>query len=205
MKIRQSGAGVVIWALCCGLAWADGLASLKTFVNQAKAGQAQFSQTVTSPDGAKKKTSSGYFEFSRPNRFRFVYKKPFEQVIVADGRKVWMYDPDLNQVTSRALKDALGATPAALLAGTSLDQDFDLSAQPTKEGLSWVRATPKIKESQFQYLNMGFKGHDLVVLEILDSLGQRSVMTFSGWMLTVSWPADHFFFAVPAGADVLSQ
>ena len=205
MNTIKYALGALIWVLFSGWAWADGLASLKTFIDQAKAGQAQFSQTVTSPDGTKKKISSGYFEFSRPNRFRFVYQKPFEQLIVADGRKVWMHDPDLNQVTSRTIEDALGATPAALLAGTSLDKDFDLSSQPPKEGLSWVRATPKVKESQFQYLNVGFKGHDLVVLEIVDSFGQRSIMRFSGWMLSVSWPADHFLFVIPAGADVLSQ
>ena len=86
-----------------GLAHADALDALKAFVRDAKTGQANFAQTVTAPDGLKKKTSSGSFEFARPNRFRFTYAKPFEQVIVADGQKVWIYDSDLNQASSRKL------------------------------------------------------------------------------------------------------
>src|SRR5438552_13829087 len=112
---------------------ADAVDTLKEFVHDVKTGRAAFTQTVTSPDGAKKKTSTGSFEFSRPNRFRFAYAKPFEQLIVADGQKVWIYDTDLNQASSRKFSLALGATPAALLAGGSLDKDFDLVAVPAKD------------------------------------------------------------------------
>ena len=115
------------------VAHADPVETLRGFVRDVKSGRAQFTQTVTSPDGAKKKTSTGSFEFSRPNRFRFAYAKPFEQTIVGDGEKVWIYDADLNQVSSRKLGAALGATPAALLAGGSLDKDFQL-VQPSAEG-----------------------------------------------------------------------
>src|SRR5438046_10418278 len=87
---------------------ADAVDTLREFVRDVKTGRANFTQTVTSPDGAKKKTSSGSFEFSRPNRFRFNYAKPFEQVIVGDGQKVWIYDADLNQVSSRKMTQALG-------------------------------------------------------------------------------------------------
>ncbi len=109
-------------------AQAGAVESLKEFVRDVKSGSASFTQTVTSPDGVKKKNSSGVFEFSRPNRFRFAYAKPFEQVIVADGQKVWIYDADLNQASSRQFSTALGATPAALLAGGNLEKDFELSA-----------------------------------------------------------------------------
>ncbi len=101
-------------------AHADAVQTLRAFVRDVKTGRAEFTQTVTSPDGARKKTSSGRFEFSRPDRFRFGYEKPFQQTIVADGQKVWIYDPDLNQVSSRRLSQALGATPAALLAGEQI-------------------------------------------------------------------------------------
>ena len=111
-----------------------------------KSGQASFTQTVTSTDGARKKTSSGQFEFARPNRFRFAYSKPFEQLIVADGQKVWIYDADLNQASSRQLAQALGATPAALLAGGSLDAEFALAPLPARDGLDWALATPKAKD-----------------------------------------------------------
>jgi len=111
-------------------AHADAVDTLRDFVRDVKTGRAAFTQTVTSPDGARKKTSSGSFEFARPNRFRFIYTKPFEQTIVADGQKVWIHDPDLNQVSARKLSAAIGSTPAALLAGGNLEQDFTLSAQP---------------------------------------------------------------------------
>jgi len=98
-------------------AWADAVETLREFSGSVKSGRAGFSQTVTSPDGARRKLSSGSFEFVRPDRFRFAYLKPFEQLIVADGRKVWLFDADLNQVTVRTLAQALAATPASLLAG----------------------------------------------------------------------------------------
>ena len=124
---------------------ADAVETLRSFVRDVKSGHAEFTQTVTSPDGVKKKSSSGSFDFARPNRFRFAYAKPFEQTIVGDGEKVWIYDADLNQVSSRKLGQALGATPAALLAGGSLERDFDLANLPAKDGLEWAEAKPKAK------------------------------------------------------------
>src|SRR5262245_12452330 len=127
-------------------AYADAVDTLRGFVTDVKSGQSAFTQTVTSADGAKKKVSSGTFEFQRPNRFRFAYAKPFEQAIVADGSKVWIYDADLNQASSRKLAAAIGNTPAALLAGGSLDTEFNLKADASKDGLDWALATPKAKE-----------------------------------------------------------
>lgn len=187
-------------------AHADSVDTLREFVRDVKTGSAAFTQTVTSPDGAKKKTSSGTFEFARPNRFRFVYTKPFAQTIVADGQKVWIHDPDLNQVSSRKADQALGTTPAALLTGGSLDKDFDLSAQPAKDGLDWAQAMPKQKEGAvFQSLRVGFKGKDLAAVEIVDSFGQRSRLDFSNVVANASLPAEAFRFVVPKGADVIEQ
>ena len=134
---------------------------------------------MTSPDGAKKKTSSGSFEFARPNRFRFAYAKPFEQTIVADGEKVWIYDRRPEPGRARAsIGQALGATPAALLAGGSLDKDFELADLPAKDGLEWAEAKPKAKDGAFQSVRVGFKGKDLAALEIVDSFGQKSLLQF---------------------------
>jgi outer membrane lipoprotein carrier protein len=188
-----------------GAAHADAVETLRGFVRDVKSGRAQFTQTVTSPDGAKKKTSSGSFEFARPNRFRFAYAKPFEQTIVGDGEKVWIYDADLNQVSSRKLGQALGATPAALLAGGGLERDFDLAALPAKDGLEWAEAKPKAKDGAFQSVRVGFKGPDLAALEIVDSFGQRSLLRFSAFAPNVAIPAETFRFIVPAGADVIEQ
>jgi outer membrane lipoprotein carrier protein len=184
---------------------ADAVDTLRDFVREVKTGRAAFTQTVTSPDGAKKKNSSGSFEFSRPNRFRFTYTKPFEQVIVADGQKVWIFDADLNQASSRKFSAALGATPAALLAGGSLEADFQLAALPAKDGLEWAQATPKAKDSAFQLMRVGFRGKELAAVEITDSFGQRSLLNFSQMVANPALPAETFKFTVPAGADVIEQ
>ncbi len=184
---------------------ADAVGTLKDFVEQVKTGRASFTQTVTSPDGAKKKTSSGSFEFSRPNRFRFAYQKPYEQLIVSDGQKVWIHDTDLNQVSSRKFSQALGQTPAALLAGASLEKDFDLAALPPNDGLEWAQATPKAKDGAFQSVRIGFKGRELAAVEITDSFGQRSLLQFTEMAANVPVPAEHFRFTVPKGADVIEQ
>ena len=186
-------------------AHADSVDTLREFVRDAKSGRATFTQTVTSPDGAKKKTSSGSFEFIRPDRFRFTYSKPFEQLIVGDGHKVWLFDPDLNQVSVRKASQALGATPAALLAGDSLDRDFTLQPQPDKDGLAWAQATPKAKDGPFQFMRVGFRGKELAAVEIVDSFGQRSVLQFSNLASNVQLPAERFKFTPPAGAEVLEQ
>ena len=186
-------------------AHADPVETLRSFVRDVKSGRAQFTQTVTSPDGVKKKVSSGSFEFARPNRFRFTYAKPFEQTIVGDGEKVWIYDADLNQVSARKLGQALGATPAALLAGGSLERDFDLANLPSHDGLEWAEAKPKAKDGAFQSVRVGFKANELAALEIIDSFGQKSVLRFSGFAANVPIAAETFRFTVPAGADVIEQ
>lgn len=192
--------------LCgAGAARADALDALQAFVRHAKTGQATFTQTVTSPDGTKKKTSSGSFEFARPNRFRFAYARPFEQVIVADGQKVWIYDSDLNQVSSRKLAQALGATPAALLAGGSLEQDFELKPAPDRNGLSWVEASPRARDGPLQSVRIGFRGMELAAIEIVDSFGQTSLLQFSQLVTNLPLGAERFRFAVPVGADVIEQ
>jgi outer membrane lipoprotein carrier protein len=203
-RVAALGAAALVFALT-GAAHADSVETLRAFVRDVKSGRAQFTQTVTSPDGAKKKTSSGSFEFWRPNRFRFAYAKPFEQTIVGDGEKVWIYDADLNQVSSRKLGQALGATPAALLAGGGLERDFDLAALPARDGLEWAEAKPKAKDGAFQSVRVGFKGPDLAALEIVDSFGQRSLLRFSAFAPNVAIPAETFRFTVPAGADVIEQ
>jgi outer membrane lipoprotein carrier protein len=191
--------------LAAAAARADSIDTLKAFVSEVKTGRASFTQVVTSPDGAKKKTSNGSFEFARPNRFRFAYAKPYEQLIVGDGQKIWLHDPDLNQVTVRPMTEALGATPAALLAGTNLDKDFSLKALPDEGGQQWVQATPKQKDSGFQSVKVGFKGKQLAAVEIVDSFGQRSRLDFTQVEANAALPSDRFRFTPPAGADVLSQ
>jgi len=194
-------------------AGATGLDGLETFVKTVKTARTDFTQVVTVPakegQAARTKTSSGVFEFSRPGRFRFVYKKPFEQTIVADGQTLWLYDVDLNQVTSRPQAQALGSTPAALIASAAdikaLQADFALKADADSEGLEWVLATPKVKDSALQTVRVGFKAGELAVLEIVDSFGQKSSLRFSGFKANAALEPSAFAFKPPAGADVIRQ
>ena len=186
-------------------AQADPLQALRTFVREATTGRATFTQTVTSPDGQRRRVSSGILEFQRPGRFRFQYAKPFEQLIVADGVRVWIHDPELSQATSRPLAQALGQTPAAILAGGSLERDFELSALPAEGGLEWVQALPRDKDGPIQSLRVGFRGAELAVLELRDSFGQRSRLELRDLRLNVPVAAAAFRFTPPPGTDVIEQ
>lgn len=194
-------------------AHATGMEALDTFVKSARSGRASFTQVVTSPSHegqpGRTRTSTGTFEFARPDHFRFDYTKPFEQVIVADGKTLWLYDADLNQVTARSQQAVLGATPAALIASAGntavLARDFNFEGAPDKDGLQWVVATPKNHDGQLSSMRVGFRGNELARLEILDGFGQRSVITFEKMEVNVPVPAARFHFQAPQGATVLKQ
>lgn len=204
---------LVLIVIASSWARAGGLESLENFVKTTKSGRADFSQAVTTPpkDGAaaRTRTSTGSFEFARPNRFRFIYRKPFEQTIVADGQTLWLYDQDLNQVTARKQAQALGATPAALIASAAdlnaLQADFSLVDAPARDGLQWVLATPKARDGQLQSVRIGFRGADLAALEMQDSFGQRSVLTFSAFVANAAVDPASFVFKPPPGADLIRQ
>ena len=193
--------------------WAGDMESLEAFVKNVKSGRAEFTQTVTAPtregEPARAKVSTGTFAFQRPGQFKFDYQKPFAQTIVADGKTLWLYDVDLNQVTQRAQAQALGSTPAALIAAApdlrALQADFTLESAPERDGLQWVKATPKAKDGQLQGIQVGFQGEALAALEIQDSFGQRSVLKFSKVEVNPALGAGAFAFKAPAGADVLKQ
>ena len=204
---------IICIAVSTGLAWAGGLESLEVFVKTVKTGRADFTQVVTSPtkegQASRSKTSSGTFEFSRPNRFKFLYTKPFEQSIVADGQTLWLHDVDLNQVTARKQALALGTTPAALIASAAdlqaLRVDFMLADAPDQDGLQWLVATPKAKDTQLQSVRVGFHAGKLVALDILDRFGQKSSMSFSAFQANVTLDPASFQFKPPIGADVMRQ
>jgi len=209
----KTAIAAILIAGCQASAWADGLKDLEDFVRNTKSGRAEFTQVVTSPpkagESARSKTSSGTFEFLRPNRFKFVYQKPFEQTIVADGQTLWLYDVDLKQATARSQSQALGTTPAALIASApdlkALQAEFTLSATPDAQGQQWVLATPKTKDGQLQSVRIGFRAGALAALEILDSFGQKSVLSFGTFQANAALDASHFQFKPPPGADVIRQ
>lgn len=203
----------ILLAAVAQAASADGLQSLEGFMKSARTGRADFTQTVTSParegQEPKVKRSSGNFEFERPGRFRFDYRKPFEQTIVADGKSLWLYDVDLNQVTQRSQSQVLGSTPAALLASAAdlaaLKTDFTLESAPDEGGLQWVAATPKVRDGQIKSVRVGFAGDKLATLDILDNFGQRSVLQFTNMQINPQISPGTFQFKPPAGADVVRQ
>lgn len=195
---------MLLW-LAGAAAHADAVDTLRAFVRDVKSGDATFTQTVTAADGVRTKVSSGRFEFLRPDRFRFEYLKPYPQLIVADGRKVWIHDPDLNQASSRPLSQALGATPAALLAGGAIDREFTLAAEGSQGGLDWVRATPKAADGTLQSMRIGFRGSDLAAIEIRDNFGQRSLLQFGSFAANAAPAPERFRFVPPPGTDVIEQ
>lgn len=213
-KILMQKSALFLIALSACPAMADGLDALESFLKTSKSARAEFTQTVTSPSkegqSPRIKTSSGSFEFLRPNRFKFVYKKPFEQTLLADGQTLWMHDVDLNQVTTSKQVNVLNSTPAALIASApdikALQQNFSLQAAPDKDGLQWVTATPKAKEGSLQSIRVGFKTTgQLAALDMLDSFGQRSVLSFQSVEINPTLPESTFVFKPPQGVDVIKQ
>lgn len=187
-------------------AFAGGVDALKSFIGDSKTAKASFSQTVLDQNGRVRQKSEGTLAFSRPGKFRWVYQKPYEQLIVGDGSKLWIYDADLDQVTVRQLGDALGSSPAALLAGSNeIEKFFILKDAGSSEGLEWLEARPKDRESTFETVRMGFEGNTLVAMELKDTFGQTTLLKFSGMVKNPALNASDFKFTPPKNADVISD
>jgi outer membrane lipoprotein carrier protein len=198
-------------------AFASGTEQLKAFVAQVHSARGNFvQQEVRAPSKAqsasdaaqvmpKNSTSSGTFEFARPGKFIWSYEKPYEQILQADGDKLYVYDKDLNQVTVRALGGALGASPAAILFGSNdLDKNFTLRDAGVKAGIDWLELIPKAKDTQFQSVGIGFRDGNLQAMELHDVFGNVTLLTFSNIQKNPPLPADAFKFTVPKGADVIN-
>ncbi len=204
---------IALYAVSMPASALNGLESLENFVKTVKSGQSDFTQVVTSPakagEAPRVKSSSGTFQFQRPGKFKFQYKKPFEQLILADGISLWIYDADLNQASQRKQSAAFANTPAALIASatdlSALRNEFTLENAAEKDGLIWVSAKPKSADSTLQTVRIGFKADALQQLDITDSFGQRSLINFTAMQPNVSLPANSFQFALPKGAELLKQ
>jgi outer membrane lipoprotein carrier protein len=196
-------------AIALLLAFAAHGASLdryKTFLNGTQSARAQFEQKVFDRNGKMTQETRGNFVFQRPGRFRWVYDKPADQVIVGDGQRVWIYDRQLNQVTVRKLTAALGSTPAALLAGGSgIESSFDLMDGGEKDGLEWLLAKPKDRDAGFESVRMGFSADGLQAMELTDNFGQTTFLKFSKLVRNPHVNPNEFRFDPPKGADVLGD
>jgi outer membrane lipoprotein carrier protein len=185
---------------------ASAIVQLKAFVAGAKSGRAMFKQVVTSKGPRGTSESSGTFAFQRPGKFRWVYEKPYEQLLVGDGEKLWIYDRDLNQVIVRRLDAALGSSPAALLAGdNALERNFDLTDAGAHDGLEWVDAKPKTADTGFESVRIGFKDNQPRAMELRDTFGNVTVLTFGAFERNPALDPALFRFTPPQGADVVGE
>jgi len=185
---------------------ASGLDDFLAFNTATKSATAHFEQQVLDRAGKPVEKASGTFAFQRPGKFRWTYEKPHQQVLVGDGRKLWIYDPDLKQVTVKRIDQAISSTPAALLAGRDdITTLFTLRDGGTADGLAWVEATPKSPDTGFDRVRLGMRGKELAAMELQDSLGGRTVLRFTELKPNASVAPATFRFTPPAGADVLED
>jgi outer membrane lipoprotein carrier protein len=193
--------------LLASTAYAGATDKLKNFIASSQSGQANFTQVVHDKKGRKIQSASGTMQFVRPGKFRWVYQKPYEQIIVGDGAKFWLYDVDLNQVTVKKLDAALGSSPAALLSGNNeIEKAFTLKDSGSKDDLDWLEATAKAADTGFDKISMAFNVQgDLVVMELRDAFGLKTELRFSKMQRNPQLSASLFKFVPPKGADVLGE
>lgn len=182
------------------------LDQLRAFLTQTTAARGEFVQSVVSRAGAKPTVSSGRFVFQRPGKFRWIYEKPYEQLIVADGSRLVLFDKDLNQVTIRKLGASLPSSPASILFGSNdFEKEFEVVDAGTRNGLEWVQAKPRAKDSTFERIDIGFRDGLPAAMQLADNFGQVTQLTFSDVERNPKLDAEAFRFTPPKGADVLED
>ena len=186
---------------------AGAIEKLKTFIAATHSAQANFTQDVLDQSGKHIQKASGIMQFQRPGKFRWIYQQPYEQLIVGDGEKFWLYDTGLNQVTVKKLDAALGSSPAALLSGSNeIENGFTITEDGGSDNLEWLHASPKAQDSGFEKILMAFDVRaNLVVMELYDAFGHKTVLKFSALQRNPNLPEKQFQFTPPKGADVLSD
>ena len=196
----------VLLSLASASVHAESLGRFKTFVRSTQSARADFEQKVFDRSGKLTQESKGSFVFQRPGLFRWTYAKPVDQVIVGDGERVWIHDRDLNQVTVRKLSNALGSTPAALLAGSAdIEKAFELSDAGAKGGIEWLEAKPREREAGFERVRIGFDAEGLRGMELYDHFGQRTELRFLNLRRNPKVDKSEFRFEPPKGTDVLGE
>jgi outer membrane lipoprotein carrier protein len=193
----------MLWATTGNAATLD---RLRAFVRETQTARAQFTQNVVDRNGRAVQSATGEFELSRPGKFRWTVEKPYKQLLVGDGQRVWVYDEDLKQVIVRKIGEALGATPAALLSGNQeVESAFAWADLPAADGLEWLGATPLAKDAAFSSIRLGFDAKGLAALEVVDVFGQTSVVRFANFERNPKLPPERFRFVPPTGVDVIGE
>jgi len=207
MKTFRRLAAVAVLGLSPALALAaSAQEQLRAFVATVTSATGSFSQYTVNDQGRTQPAQTGVFSFQRPGKFKWAVQKPYEQLVISDGRQVFQYDPDLAQVTERKVDAAIGTSPAAILFGSgSLEQSFDVSALPAKDGVDWLRAKPRTADAGFSRVDIGMKDNLPVRVELLDSFGQTTRVDLSAIQSNPSLPAKEFQFTAPKGVDVVKM
>lgn len=203
MKIKKL---ILLILLLPALAFANPVDRLKSFYQTTPSMKAQFKQTVLDRKGQKVQEVTGIMQLLRPGKFRWDYQKPYVQLIIGDGEKIWLFDPELNQVTVRTLEKMLGSSPAALLAGSQeVEKAFALKDAGRQDELEWVEATPHEKDGSFDHVLLGFKGDQLAEMELHDNFGQTTVIEFLRVERNPKLNPKSFKFTPPPNADVIGE
>ena len=206
MRGLLAAAAMLLALTAAAPARAGAVAALREFLAQTKTARGEFTQQVTRGQAQAAPPSSGTFFFERPGKFRWIYAKPYEQVLVADGERLFLYDKDLNQVTVKKVAAALPASPASILfGGNEFERDFVVTDAGTRDGIEWLKAVPRAKDSQFERIEIGFRDGAPVAMVLADSFGQVSRLAFSRFERNARLDAQLFRFVPPAGADVLEE
>ena len=205
-KTLSQLASLLALSLLPAFAQAGAIDQLHDFLKNTRSFKADFSQALLAKNGRKPQQSSGTVAVARPGKLRWEIVKPYPQLVVGDGEKFWIHDPELQQVTVRKADKALGASPAALLSGSNdLEKNFSLREAGEADGMAWVEATPKTGDSGFERVRLGFVGSDLQAMELFDSFGQTTLVNFSRIERNPALPASAFRFTPPAGTDVVGE
>ena len=208
---RRRFVAAVGFALACALApapqaFAATLERLRAFVKDTQTARTTFTQTVVDRNGRAVQRASGEFLIARPGKFRWAVDKPYRQLVVGDGERVWIYDEDLNQVVVRKVGEALGSTPAALLAGRDdVERAFTWKEAAAEGGFDWLVATPRAQDATFTEIRLGFAGSDLAALDLVDAFGQRTTIRFGVMVPNARFAPETFRFVPPQGADVIGD
>ena len=207
MKMFRRLAAVAALSLAPAMAFAaSAQEQLRAFVATVTSATGSFSQYTVNNQGRTQPAQTGVFSFQRPGKFKWAVQKPYEQLVISDGRQVFQFDPDLAQVTERKVDAAIGTSPAAILFGSgSLEQSFDVSALPSKDGIDWLRAKPRTADAGFSRVDIGMKDNLPVRVELLDSFGQTTRVDLSGIAANPQLPAKEFQFVAPKGVDVVKM
>lgn len=185
---------------------ADAQTQLNAFVTQVKSATGKFTQATSGSQSAPQRTQRGDFAFQRPGKFKWAVSEPYEQLVVSDGQQLFQYDPDLAQVTTRDVDEAIGTSPAAILFGSGdLQQTFELTPLPSRDGLEWLRAKPRSADAGFAQVDIGMQNNLPARIELLDSFGQTTRVELSEVQSNPSLPAAEFTFTPPAGVDVVKM